>query len=173
TAGQGAIFPGKLYAGREVVAVRIYWDIVVAEGYDAAEIIANMHLPILSDPEHLVKIPLDGTVLGWSGSGTFSYHEVTDKYNFKFGPEWTGYDWWFTGPWDPSDPLVEMWPLDAVEVLPSSHIEIDYLIPCRYTLPGDVDKDCKVDLVDFALLAASWLADCVINPGDPACIPRE
>ena len=80
---------------------------------------------------------------------------MTDRFNFKFGPEWTRSDWWFTGPWDPIDTSV-MWPLDAVEVLPSSRIEIDYLIPCNHTLIGDLNKDCKIDFADFVGIAEDW-----------------
>lgn len=43
---------------------------------------------------------------------------------------------------------------------------------CPYSLPGDTNGDCKVDLVDFALVAQNWLTDCGLNPADPACISK-
>jgi len=162
TAGDGAIFPGKPYIEREVVEVRITWDIVVAEGYDANDILANVHLPIITDSGPRAEITLNGQALGWSGSGTFNHYEVTDRYNFSFGPVWTSYDWVSYG-----------LPYDAVEVLPTSRIEIDYLAPCNYILVGDLDNNCRVDFVDFAMMAANWLNDCITTPGDPACIPKE
>ena len=43
---------------------------------------------------------------------------------------------------------------------------------CPYTLEGDLDYDCNVNLVDFAMMAANWLIDCELTPDNPACIPR-
>ena len=37
-------------------------------------------------------------------------------------------------------------------------------------LVGDLDNNCKVNLADFAKLAANWLIDCIDDPGDPACV---
>ena len=44
---------------------------------------------------------------------------------------------------------------------------------CHYRLAGDVNSDCKVDLADIALTARSWLIDCDVTPGDPACFPLD
>ena len=44
---------------------------------------------------------------------------------------------------------------------------------CSYYLVGDVNFDCAVDLVDFALMAANWLVDCNADSSDPACILAE
>lgn len=41
---------------------------------------------------------------------------------------------------------------------------------CTYTLAGDLNNDCKVDLADVSLLAANWLTDCSQSPLDPACV---
>jgi hypothetical protein len=43
---------------------------------------------------------------------------------------------------------------------------------CSYTMVGDLNDDCKVDLFDFAMMAGNWLIDCNMNPLDPACIPK-
>lgn len=42
---------------------------------------------------------------------------------------------------------------------------------CQYPLVGDLNDDCKVDLLDLAMMAESWLIDCNLNPGDPGCAP--
>ena len=43
---------------------------------------------------------------------------------------------------------------------------------CQFALAGDVNDDCRFDLSDFAMMAATWLLDCGLTPGDPACIPK-
>lgn len=43
---------------------------------------------------------------------------------------------------------------------------------CQYTLVGDLNNDCRVGFSDFALMAANWLVDCMVNPDDPACVPE-
>ena len=35
---------------------------------------------------------------------------------------------------------------------------------------GDLNLDCRVDFVDFALMAGNWLLDCLLEPSDPACL---
>ena len=41
---------------------------------------------------------------------------------------------------------------------------------CPYYLAGDVNNDCKVNLLDLADIAANWLADCTVDKSNPACI---
>jgi DNA-binding beta-propeller fold protein YncE len=43
---------------------------------------------------------------------------------------------------------------------------------CQYVLAGDLNDDCRVDFFDFAAMAANWLVDCDLTPGDPACLPK-
>ena len=43
---------------------------------------------------------------------------------------------------------------------------------CSYALIGDLNDDCKVDTTDFAIMAQSWLTDCITNPSDPLCVPK-
>ena len=52
----------------------------------------------------------------------------------------------------------------------SSSVEAE---ECHYELAGDWNLDCKVDYIDFALIAASWLVDCRAEPNNPACIPLD
>ncbi len=37
---------------------------------------------------------------------------------------------------------------------------------------GDINLDCRVDFVDFALMAGNWLVDCLLEPSDPACLAQ-
>ncbi len=40
---------------------------------------------------------------------------------------------------------------------------------CPAALMGDVNKDCVVNLMDFAEMAANWLLDCYQIPNHPSC----
>ena len=40
---------------------------------------------------------------------------------------------------------------------------------CPYILKGDINGDCRVDLIDFAIVSCNWLIDCNTTPNDPAC----
>ena len=44
--------------------------------------------------------------------------------------------------------------------------------PCQYVLAGDLNDDCGVNTADLAIMAASWLIDCELDPTDPACVPK-
>ena len=114
----GVIFPGDPLIAFEVVETRVYWDVVVADGHDAADIFADVFLPIDTNSGLVADINLDGRTLGWSGSGTFSHTEKTDRYNGLFAQAGTGFG-------------SQSWGLspDAVDVLPTSRIEIDYIVP--------------------------------------------
>jgi hypothetical protein len=57
--------------------------------------------------------------------------------------------------------------VDAIEIVPTPPPP-----PCTYILTGDINRDCKVDFLDFAELAENWLKDCNIEPVDMSvCIP--
>lgn len=51
-------------------------------------------------------------------------------------------------------------------------LEIRYRAPCPFDLPGDVNSDCIVNSLDFAIMTSNWLTDCQTLPLDPACIPK-
>ena len=55
---------------------------------------------------------------------------------------------------------------------PSGYDEAWIATLCVYVLAGDMNDDCKVDLLDIALMANNWLIDCDQAPLDPACIPK-
>jgi N-acetylneuraminic acid mutarotase len=39
-------------------------------------------------------------------------------------------------------------------------------------LSGDLNEDCKINFVDFALMAENWLVDCNVTPGHSSCFHR-
>jgi len=117
-AADGRIFPGDPLIGLEIVEVRVFWDIVVADGHNAADINAYASLPIDTDSGFPPIIALDGPALGWFGDGPFELLQVTDRLNGFFPEAPAGFGWTATG-----------LPFDAVEILPTSHIEIDYIVP--------------------------------------------
>jgi hypothetical protein len=41
---------------------------------------------------------------------------------------------------------------------------------CDFKPVGDINRDCKVDIVDFAMMAENWLINCNITPENQACI---
>jgi len=43
---------------------------------------------------------------------------------------------------------------------------------CPFDLLGDLNKDCRVDLQDIALMVQNWLVDCSKTPEDVACVRR-
>ena len=40
---------------------------------------------------------------------------------------------------------------------------------CQYSLSGDLNEDCQIDFLDFALMAENWLIDCDAMPGYSSC----
>jgi hypothetical protein len=42
---------------------------------------------------------------------------------------------------------------------------------CAYPV-GDLNHDCQVDFLDFALMATDWLTNCYHTPDDLACVPK-
>jgi hypothetical protein len=68
---------------------------------------------------------------------------------------------------------------DAIDYGYESSLAVDNLVIspslpgpwCNYKLVGDLNRDCRVNLSDFAMMSENWLADCNVDPDDPACIP--
>ena len=44
---------------------------------------------------------------------------------------------------------------------------------CDYSVLGDLNRDCKIDLNDFVIIVSNWLLDCELNPSDPTCISLQ
>jgi hypothetical protein len=122
-AADGLVWPGDPLIGLEVVNMRIYWDVTVADGQNAADIRADVSLPINTNSGVFAQFILDGPVLGWSGSGSFHHDEATDKFNGFFAEAGTGFGSVSFG-----------LPYGTVDILPTSRIEIDYLVPEPTTL---------------------------------------
>ncbi len=60
---------------------------------------------------------------------------------------------------------------DFVAIAAGDHsLAIKYV--CQYELAGDLNDDCRVNLLDFAKIAENWLIDCNIDPNNPACVPK-
>jgi hypothetical protein len=50
---------------------------------------------------------------------------------------------------------------DAIDNIYTSRLAVDALkIECIYVLAGDINSDCIVNFLDFALLANQWLGEC-------------
>jgi hypothetical protein len=64
--------------------------------------------------------------------------------------------------WDDHAPVV----MELVRITP------DLELGCPFDLLGDLNGDCRVDLLDVTLVALNWLLDCEQLPVDPACIPK-
>ena len=47
----------------------------------------------------------------------------------------------------------------------------DFENSCAVIPVGDLNKDCRVDLNDFVLMAHNWLLDCIGNPESDDCLP--
>jgi len=43
--------------------------------------------------------------------------------------------------------------------------------PCPYKLGGDVNFDCRNNLLDLAISASNWLVDCLATPSHAGCVP--
>jgi len=141
----GMIFADDPLIGLEVVEVRVFWDVSVADGHDAADIQAGVFLPIDTNSDVPATINLDGLALGWSGSGVFNHAGTTELLNGVFAQAgtWFGYESWGL-------------PYDAVDILPTSRIEIDYVAPEAI---GDANGNGFVDDVDLAVLLGNWEHD--------------
>lgn len=61
--------------------------------------------------------------------------------------------------------------LDINADIDNIHVSYKFQV-CNYVLPGDVNGDCRVNLLDFAVLARNWLINCDSTPDDPACVPK-
>lgn len=51
-------------------------------------------------------------------------------------------------------------------------IEEGVVSECTYHLIGDLNDDCQVSLVDFAIMAESWLVNCNTTPENPVCVSK-
>lgn len=93
-----AFLPGDSpLIGREVTSAKIYLDVTIAPGSDGAFFYTDIAFPIVPFDGNEGGLALLGEELGWSGAGTFSYFEETDRFNgnfisTRFGAETPGQD---------------------------------------------------------------------------------
>lgn len=77
----GFIFPGDPRIGARVVSTRIFFDVLVYDGFDAADLDVDWTFPISPDPGNTPILGISGAAQGWSGAGTFHYFEETERFN--------------------------------------------------------------------------------------------
>jgi hypothetical protein len=108
-----------------------------------------------------IRLYMDG-VQDIASPAAYSGPIATNTNNLLIGKYSSGLS---SGEWDGliDDVRIYNYALDGDEIL--------QLIPAEPPR-GDLNNDCKVDSADLAVLAASWLIDCELQPPDPACIPK-
>ncbi len=79
----------------------------------------------------------------YPGGSTFGWQ----LFNYTLGPNDGGYYWLKLLVSDSNDSKVE------------SFLAVDFLELCE-VIDEDINTDCKVNLLDFSLIAKDWLADC-------------
>ena len=76
--------------------------------------------------------------------------------------------------WDPVDPadstecLIRISDWDDPAQTDASD-DFFTIFTCQVSLPGDINRDCYVNMADLIIMAANWLR--CANPYDPACTP--
>lgn len=78
---QGALFDGDPLVGMQVVNTRIYLNILVEPGSNAADLHIDRSFPLIPEDGAGNVLVLEGAELGWSGSGTFNYFLETTGFN--------------------------------------------------------------------------------------------
>jgi glucan 1,3-beta-glucosidase len=62
---------------------------------------------------------------------------------------------------------------DTNDNLDIDNIYVSYRsVFCDYSLEGDVNGDCRINLYDLAILANHWLINCNTTPVNEACLPK-
>ncbi len=61
----------------------------------------------------------------------------------------------------------------SLNIDPGFYVDDITVLACPFRLAGDINGDCRVDLLDVAALSQSWLVDCTQNPLNPGCIPAN
>lgn len=106
----GFIFPGDPRIGGHVYNARVYLDVEIFDGSDAAEFDTDLTLPLIPDEGATPIVTFNGADLGWSGTGVFHHYLETNAYNGTFIQTLFG---------------AASAPLDGV-LLKSARLELDY-----------------------------------------------
>ncbi|UCG59163.1 MAG: hypothetical protein JSU70_06565 [Phycisphaerales bacterium] len=113
------------------------------QAVDSSQLDANDFVAIAAGSRHSLALRSDGSIVGW-GARWPDYGQAT-------APE--GYDF-------------------VAIAAGGNHSLALRREPCQYVLAGDLNGDCRVNSADLAIMAASWLIDCELEPADPACVPK-
>ncbi len=109
-------------------------------------------------------------LVGYNGSGTASNVYGYETGVMKTQNTYCDYGWDFVG--ETANGTEDIWKIEAgnypqlvwEQPLPEP--------PCEYVLLGDVNNDCRFNLIDLASMSANWLVDCRTNPTHPGCVPE-
>jgi len=153
-------------------------DLNVSGSYEPRESWSYVVTPklVMVRPNGGEKLAATGAYpITWKTTDGAQVDSVIIEYSTDAGQNWqqvsqcpnTGsYQWDPVPPTDSNQCLVRI--SDAMDRTMSDVSDGTFTIfQCRKTLAGDVNGDCYVDLLDFALLAGDWL-QCG-NPFDAAC----
>jgi hypothetical protein len=132
--------------------------------------------PVVLSPSGGENLVAGGAhTITWKTTDGAETDHVMIEYSTDNGQDWQQVSpWWNTGSyqWDPlpvvdsNQCLVRISSLDDAAIGSTSG-ETFTIFQCRKQLKGDLNRDCYVDLLDFAILASDWL-ECG-NPFDPDC----
>ena len=156
-----------------------------SEPFGAAQIVANVNTPVV---DWYPSISSDGLTLFLAGGSDYADSELSvatrSSLHEDFGTPVNLNDFALGSSvnvpgaveWAPC--ISRDWPANGSELYFASGVagdwdlyEATWVVPCPYYLTGDLNDDCRVDLMDVATLAANWLIDCNTTPEDAACVP--
>lgn len=154
----------------------ISWGNIV---YDSNDFPLTDVVAITAGGWHSLALKSDGSMVGWgvnsSGQASppsgndFVAIAAGDTHNLALKPDGSIVGWGenYYGQAEPpsGDDFV------AIAAGATHSLAIKKL-PCPYVLVGDLNNDCRLDFLDFAMMAANWLIDCDLAPQNPACVPK-
>lgn len=157
-----------------------------SEPFGAAQIVANVNSPVV---DWYPSISSDGLTLFLAGGSDYAHSELWVATRSSccgdFGTPVNLNDFGLGSSvnvpgaveWAPC--ISRDWPANGSELYFASGVvgdwdlyEATWVVPCPYYLVGDLNDDCRVDLLDVATWAANWLIDCNTTPEHAACVPK-
>jgi hypothetical protein len=109
-----------------------------------------------------------------------AYADVASVGDFRATKDWERFSYTFNSN-EAGSYILTMVVEDTGDHAYSSYLAIDAVRMsepvCVYKLTGDLNRDCTVNFIDFAMMAENWLIDCNIDSNNMACIgplqPRQ
>ena len=157
-----------------------------SEPFGAAQIVPNVNSPVV---DWYPSISSDGLTLFLAGGSDYADSELwvatrsscCEDFGIPVNLNDFGLGSFVNVPaaveWAPC--ISRDWPANGSKLYFASGVvgdwdlyEATWVVPCPYYLTGDLNDDCRVDLMDVATLAANWLIDCNTTPEDAACTPK-